>query len=69
MEIKNTNIDINYLEQKMTLCSDLLEIAKTYCEFAYDKKNSVSALGSIIDVILTTQREIADRFDSMLKVG
>lgn len=66
MKMIDDNDNINYLEQKMTLITDLLEIAKTYCEHSYDKSECVAALGSILEIILKNQQEMTAKFDSML---
>ena len=46
------------LEERVYTNMDLLEIAKTYCEFNYDKSKEISVLNSIIDIIIENQKLI-----------
>ena len=53
------------LEKKITRSIDLLEIAKDYCSANFDKGREVSAIGTILDVVLDTQLELADELDDI----
>ncbi len=53
------------LEEKITRSIDLLEIAKDYCSANFDKGREVSAIGTILDVVLDTQLELADELDDI----
>ena len=53
------------LEEKITLCLDLLEVARGYCEYNFDKGQEVVALHSVIELILETHRDIAEEFDKI----
>lgn len=57
---------IAYLERKINAVIDLLEIAKKYCEAGNDSVDSIVPLVSLIEVMLTSQRDIAEKFDNML---
>ena len=45
------------MEEKINLCINLLEIAKTYCDFNYDKTAEVPIIGSLLEIILNIQKE------------
>ena len=51
------------MEEKINLCIDLLEVAKTYCEFNYDKSSELSSVGSLISIILDLEKELANEYD------
>lgn len=53
------------LEEKIIRSIDLLEIAKDYCSANFDKGREVSAIGTILDVVLDTQLELADELDDI----
>ena len=53
------------LEEKITRSIDLLESAKDYCSANFDKGREVSAIGTILDVVLDTQLELADELDDI----
>lgn len=54
------------LEEKITLSLDLLEVAKGYCEYNFDKGQEVVAICSILEVVLEAQRELADKLDELV---
>lgn len=56
------------MEEKINLCINLLEIAKTYCDFNYDKTAEVPIIGSLLEIILNIQKELADDYDKSLMV-
>lgn len=45
------------IEETVLSNLDLLEVAKAYCEFNCDKSNAMVVLLSLLDVIITKQRE------------
>ena len=53
------------IEEKITLSMDLLEVAKGYCEYNFDKGQVVVALNSILEIILKNQKELADQLDEL----
>lgn len=57
---------ITQIEEKITLSIDLLEIAKDYCEFNFDKGQEVVAIGTILKVVLEEQKELADKIDDLM---
>lgn len=65
--MENILNNITFLEEKVTLSLDLLEIAKGYCEYNYDKGPEVVAVGSIMDVIAKVQKDIADDIDKLVQ--
>ena len=56
---------ISLLEEKVSRSIDLLEIAKDYCSANFDKGKEVSAVGTIVDVILDTQLQLANELDDI----
>lgn len=67
INMENILNNITFLEEKVTLSLDLLEIAKGYCEHNYDKGPEVVAVGSIMDVIAKVQKDIADDIDKLVQ--
>ena len=51
------------IERQLDVNTDLLEIAKAYCEFNNDKSDEVSALISILDIILDNQKKVKSSLD------
>ena len=57
--------ELAYLEEQLNINVDLLEIAKDYCEFNYDKSSSLSRLLVLLDIILANQKIIAAKLDNV----
>ena len=51
------------MEEKINLTIDLLEIIKAYCDFNYDKTMEIPTIGSVVEIALKTQKELAREFD------
>ena len=51
------------LEERLIQNMDLLEIAKSYCEHNSYKGVEISALYSVIDIILENHKALAREFD------
>ena len=66
MEMEDLIEKISHIEEQITLNIDLLEIARDYCEYNYDKASEISTLGTIINIILTGQQSLARSFDGIL---
>ena len=64
--MENTLNNLIKLEEKITLSLDLLEVAKGYCEYNFDKGQEVVAICSILEVVLEAQKELADTIDSLM---
>lgn len=62
IEDKNS---ISYLEEKINLNINLLEIAKKYCEYGYDAVDATVPLISLVDVLLKNQYDIVDKLDGL----
>ncbi|MCM1340094.1 MAG: hypothetical protein NC191_10525 [Muribaculaceae bacterium] len=58
--------EITNLEQKLNTGLDLLEIAKIYCEFNYDKSDELSALNSVLEIIIQIQKSATSSLDKLL---
>lgn len=56
---------IQLFEEKVTRTIDLLEIAKDYCSANFDKGREISAVGTILNVVLDTQLKLADELDDI----
>ena len=54
-----------YLEEHFNINVDILELAKDYCEFNYDKSSSLSRLLVLLDIILANQKIIAAKLDNV----
>ena len=63
--MKNMLDTLSTIEEKVMLCIDLLEIAKNYCESNFDK-GQVSAVGTILKVVLDEQKSLADSLDELV---
>ncbi len=63
--MENTLNKYTKLEEKITLSMDLLEVARGYCEYNFDKGQEVVALHSVIELLLETHRDIAEEFDKI----
>lgn len=66
MELVQGKNIINDLEEQTFLSINLLEVAKTYCDFNYDKSDEITALGSIINIVLKNQKDVARKIDKFL---
>lgn len=64
--MKNMLDTLSTIEEKVTLCIDLLEIAKNYCESNFDKGQELSAVGTILKVVLDEQKSLADSLDELV---
>ena len=53
------------LEEKISRNTDLLEIAKTYCEFNCDKSDEISTLFSILELIVERQKDTVKSLESL----
>lgn len=58
--------EISKIEEELRESIDLTEIAKTYCEFNYDKSVEISILGTILQIILDKQQILRDKIDEAL---
>ena len=58
--------EITDLEQKLNTGLDLLEVAKIYCEFNYDKSDELSAVSSVLDIVIQIQKSAAVTLDNLL---
>lgn len=56
---------LNLLEEKVMLSIDLLEIAKNYCEYNFNKGQAVSAIGTLLKIVLDEQKQLADSIDTL----
>ncbi len=65
--MENALKNYTLLVEKVTLTLDLLEIAKGYCQYNFDKGQEIVALCSILEVILEAQRYLADKLDEMIQ--
>lgn len=63
--MQNLSEKISQLEEKVLRSIDLLEIAKDYCSANFDKSKEISAVGTIVDVILDTQLKLAEELDNI----
>ena len=67
MDTKFCYNDFNTLESKISDNLDLLEIASGYCEVQeYDSK--IITLSTILKIIITNQKEILEKLDSLIVV-
>jgi hypothetical protein len=55
-----------YLEEKFTMCMDLLSIARDYCELNCYKSREISELKTIIEVIFDKQKELVNNLEKVL---
>ena len=54
------------LEEQLSRNVDLLEIAKTYCEFNCAKSDEISTLFSILELIIEQQKNSVNNLEAML---
>lgn len=66
MMIINDEDNILNLEQKITFSIGLLEVAKTFCDFHYEKSQEFISLSSVLEVLLKNQKELAANLDRMI---
>ena len=64
--MKNMLDTLSTIEEKVTLSIDLLEIAKNYCDYNFDKGQELSAVGTILKVVLDEQKSLADSLDELV---
>lgn len=57
---------INSIERNINLNIDLLDVAKDFCEFNFDKAAEISALFTMLEIMLKKQKELATEFDMFL---
>ena len=41
----------------------MLEILKVYCDFNYDKNVEIPTIGTVVEIALENQKELAKEFD------
>ena len=51
------------MEEKINKTLDLLEILKAYCDFNYDKNVEIPTIGTVVEIALENQKELAKEFD------
>ena len=51
-------IDLIKFEQNLNANTDLLEIARDYCEFNQDKDSSTNTLITLLDIILANHKRL-----------
>lgn len=51
------------LEHQLNINMDLIKIAKTYCEFNFDKSDELCTLISILEVISDNQQKVTKALD------
>lgn len=56
---------ITQSERKIISCINLLQIAKNYCEYNYDKGNEIVSLGTLLEVILEEENELLNNIDDI----
>ena len=66
MEMEDLIVKISHIEEQITLNINLLEIARGYCEYNFDKACEISTLGSLIEIILDNQQNLAKNVDGIL---
>ena len=66
MEMELSLKKICEIEEQVISKIDLLEIAKSYCDYHFEKGYELSALGTIISIILKEQKAIADSIDDIM---
>lgn len=54
------------LEEQLNRGIDLLEIAKTYCEFNCDKSDEIATLFSVLELIVKEQRNTVKSLESLI---
>ncbi len=54
------------LEAQLNKGIDLLEIAKTYCEYNCDKSDEISTLFSILELIIKEQKNTVKSLESLI---
>ncbi len=54
------------IEQDIAKSTDLLELAKTYCEFHGDKSDEISTLYSVLDQVVEMQNGLIGKIDKLL---
>lgn len=54
------------VEEQLSRNIDLLEIAKTYCEFHCAKSDEISTLFSILELVVEQQKNTVNALESML---
>ena len=64
--MENILKSITSIEEKITFSINLLEIAKNYCEYNFDKGQEVAAIGTLLTVILEAQKHVADSIDDLI---
>lgn len=52
------------VEKKAAGVADLLEVAKGYCDYNLGKCKELSSVGTMLEYILKTQRELVKTLDS-----
>ena len=53
-------------EQDFNTATDLLKIAKSYCEHNYDKASEVNSLGTMLEIILDNHKCLSNQLDKIL---
>ena len=53
------------IEEQININTDLLKVAKDYCEFNIDKSSTIGFLIPLIEIILQNQKNILAHFDNI----
>ena len=64
--MKNMLDTLSTIEETVMLCIDLIEIPKNYCESNFDKGQELSAVGTILKVVLGEKKSLADSLDELV---
>ena len=51
------------IERQLNINIDLIEVAKAYCEFNFDKSDELCTLISVFEIILDNQKKITKALD------
>lgn len=54
------------IEQDLVKNTDLLELARTYCEFHGDKSDEISTLYSVLGQVVDMQNSLVKKIDKLL---
>lgn len=63
--MENTLKNIIELEENVMQSIDLLEVAKGYCEYNFERCSEVSKIGTIINFVLDKQKDLANKLDNI----
>lgn len=67
MEVEEYINNLAFLEERIILCKDLLDVTKSYCENNFEKADELSVIGSVLTLMQKEYNELSSIIDALYK--